>query len=186
MTLLNVTFFALTIAYPFIVYLTLGHLEPRILVLILLVVYGTRYLLIRRRSAYSNSPLAAWIFFGLASFAVIVFAMNSNATLLYYPVLINAILFVLFGYSLRHPPTVIEQIARMREPDLPASGVAYTRKVTIAWQVFFVVNGSVALATALHGNLPVWSLYNGFVAYLLMGALFAVEYLIRRRVRATS
>jgi uncharacterized membrane protein len=185
MTLLNVTFFALTIAYPFIVYLTLGHLEPRILVLILLIVYGTRYLLIRRRSSGSNSPFTAWIFFGLASFAVVVFAMNSGATLLYYPVLINVLLFVLFGYSLIHPPSVIEQIARMREPDLPASGVAYTRKVTIAWQVFFVVNGSVALATAMLGNVSVWSLYNGFVAYLLMGAMFAVEYLIRRRVRAS-
>ena len=73
----------------------------------------------------------------------------------------------------------------MSEPDLPASGVAYTRKVTMAWQVFFLVNGSVALATAMLGNVSVWSLYNGFVAYLLMGMMFAAEYLIRRRVRAS-
>ena len=184
MTLLNVAFYALTIAYPFIVYLTLGRLEPRILVLILVVVYGTRYLVVRRRSAGLKGPYAAWVFFGLASFAVIVFAMNSSATLLYYPVLINLILFVLFGYSLLHPPSVIEQIARMREPDLPASGVAYTRKVTFAWQIFFVINGSIALATAMRGDVPLWSMYNGFIAYLLMGAMFLIEYLIRRRVRA--
>jgi uncharacterized membrane protein len=180
MTLLNVIFAALTILYPFVVYLTIGHLEPRILALILLVVYGTRYLLGRR-----NAPTyAAWLFAGVASFAVFVFAMGSQTTLYYYPVLINLILFVLFGYSILYPPTVIERIARLREPDLPASGVAYTRKVTLVWLAFFLVNGSVALATAIHGNLALWSLYNGLIAYLLMGLLFAGEFLVRRQVRA--
>jgi uncharacterized membrane protein len=179
MTLLNVIFAALTILYPFVVYLTLGHLEPRILALILLVVYGTRYLLGR-----STAPsYAAWLFAAIASFAVFVFATGSQATLYYYPVLINLILFVLFGYSLVYPPSVIERIARLREPDLPASGVAYTRKVTLAWLVFFLLNGTIALATALRGDVAVWSLYNGFIAYMLMGLLFLIEFLIRRQVR---
>jgi uncharacterized membrane protein len=100
-------------------------------------------------------------------------------------VLINVILFILFGHSLVYPPSIIEQIARIREPELPPSGVAYTRKVTIVWLLFFVFNGSVALATAIHGDVAVWSLYNGLIAYLLMGALFLVEFLIRRQVRGT-
>ena len=98
MTLLNVTFFALTIAYPFIVYLTSGTpraenpgSDPAGRVRHPLSADPPAFI------AHSNSPLTAWMFFGLASFAVIVFAMNSNATLLYYPVLINVILFVLFG-----------------------------------------------------------------------------------------
>jgi uncharacterized membrane protein len=179
MTLLNVIFGALTILYPFVVYLSLGHLEPRILALILLVVYGTRYLLGR-----STAPsYTAWLFAAIASFAVFVFTSGSQSTLYYYPVLINLILFVLFGYSLIYPPSVIERIARLREPDLPASGVAYTRKVTLAWLVFFVLNGSIALATALHGDIAAWSFYNGFIAYILMGLLFLIEFLIRRQVR---
>lgn len=28
-----------------------------------------------------------------------------------------------------------------------------------------------------------WALYNGFISYLLMGLMFAGEWLIRRRVR---
>ncbi len=180
MTLLNVIFVALTILYPFVVYFTLGHLEPRLLALILLVVYGTRYLLGRR-----NAPsYAAWLFGGIASFAVLVFAMDSQTTLYYYPVLINLILFVLFGHSVLYPPTVIERIARLREPDLPASGVAYTRKVTLVWLGFFLLNGSLALITAVIGNVELWSLYNGLIAYLLMGLLFAGEFLVRRQVRA--
>ena len=146
MTLLNVIFVALTILYPLVVYFTLGHLEPRLLALILLVVYGTRYLLGRR-----NAPgYAAWLFGGVASFAVLVFAMGSQAALYYYPVLINVILFVLFGHSILYPPTVIERIARLREPDLPASGVAYTRKVTLVWLGFFLLNGSFAMFTAVY------------------------------------
>jgi uncharacterized membrane protein len=41
------------------------------------------------------------------------------------------------------------------------------------------VNGGVALVTALWASAATWSLYNGFVAYLLMGVLFAGEYGIR-------
>ena len=181
MTLLDATIGLLTIVYPLIVYLTLGHLSPGVLALILLAVYGARFIAQRRKAA--NSPLAAWLFFALASFAVIVFATGSGATLLYYPVVVNAMLFAVFGYSLWHPPTVIERIARIREPDLPPSGIEYTRRVTIAWLVFFVLNGSIALATAVAGDLSQWSLYNGLIAYLLMGAMFAGEFVIRRRVR---
>ena len=181
MTVLNAIFVGLTVLYPFAVYLALGHLEPRLFALILLVVYGTRYLLGRRTApAYTT-----WLFFGVATFVVIVFAMGSQTTLYYYPVMINVILFVLFAQSLLYPPTVIEQIARLRDPALPPSGVAYTRKVTIVWLVFFVFNGSVALATAVHGDVALWSLYNGLIAYLLMGALFLVEFVIRRQVRGT-
>ena len=183
MTLLDALFAGLTIVYPFLVYLTLGHLPPGILALILLAVYGARFIALRRRAASVNSPIAAWTFFGLATFAIVVFATGSSATLLYYPVVVNAMLFAVFGYSVLHPPTVIERIARLREPNLPASGVAYTRRVTIAWLVFFAVNGLIALATAVAADVSVWSLYNGLVAYLLIGAMFAGEFAIRRRVR---
>jgi uncharacterized membrane protein len=183
MTLFDATFAILTIAYPFIVYLSLGHLPPGILVLILLAVYGARFIAVRRRAANVGSPLAAWLFFALASFAVVVFATGSSATLLYYPVVVNAMLFAVFGYSVLHPPTVIERLARLREPNLPASGVAYTRRVTIAWLGFFVVNGAIAFATALAGDVSVWSLYNGLIAYVLMGVMFAVEFLLRQRIR---
>lgn len=181
MTLLDATIALLTVVYPLIVYLTLGHLSPGVLALILLAIYGARFIAQRRKS--TTSPLPAWMFFTLASFAVLVFATGSGATLLYYPVVVNAMLFVLFGYSLRHPPTVIERIARIRDPDLPPSGVAYTRRVTIVWLAFFLANGSIALATAIAGDVSLWGLYNGFVAYVLMGALFAGEFLIRCRVR---
>ena len=100
-----------------------------------------------------------------------------------YPVAVNLALLASFGWSLRRPPTVIERMARLQEPDLPAYAVAYTRRVTQAWCLFFLLNAAVSSATALWATEAVWALYNGVIAYGLMGLMFAAEWLIRGRVR---
>ncbi len=46
----------------------------------------------------------------------------------------------------------------------------------------FIVNGSIALFTALYGDMALWTAWNGMIAYLLIGALMAGEWLVRRRV----
>ena len=74
-------------------------------------------------------------------------------------------------------------LARLSEPDLPDVAIAYTRKVTLVWCAFFLVNGGIALATALWGTEAQWTLYNGGIAYVLMGLIAAVEWLVRKRVR---
>ena len=58
----------------------------------------------------------------------------------------------------------------------------YTRRVTQIWCAFFIFNGSVALFTALHGDMAMWTAWNGMIAYLLMGLLMGSEWLIRRRM----
>jgi len=180
----DLVFAALSVAYPFVVFFSLGVIEPRYIAIVLLILCGTRYLATSRNDSDALlSPYVPWAFLLLTTFALVVVAGNSGVALLYYPVLVNFVMFVLFGASLRFPPTVIERIARLQDPELPPSGVAYTRKVTIAWVVFFLLNGSIALGTALLGDVAVWSLYNGLVAYLLMGMLFVGELTIRRRVR---
>ena len=78
---------------------------------------------------------------------------------------------------------MIERFARIQEPDLDHEGVIYTRKVTIAWCLFFLSNGLIALYTVFYSSIEIWTLYNGFVSYILMGLFFAVEYLIRLKVR---
>jgi uncharacterized membrane protein len=51
------------------------------------------------------------------------------------------------------------------------------------WCGFFVVNGALALGTALWASNAVWSLYTGVISYGLMGALFCGEYLVRLRFK---
>ena len=100
-----------------------------------------------------------------------------------YPVWVNVVMLAVFGYSLFHPPSVVERLARLQEPDLPASGVAYTRQVTKVWCVFFVLNGAAAAFTALYCTDAVWALYNGLIAYVLMGCLMGIEWCVRQQVR---
>jgi len=108
--------------------------------------------------------------------------LDSDRMLLFYPVLMNIALFTFFFGSLFTRKTVVEGLARIKNPELSELGIAYTRNVTKCWCVFFVLNGSIAFFTAQYTSLTVWTLYNGLIAYLLMGLLFIVEYLFRIRV----
>jgi uncharacterized membrane protein len=58
--------------------------------------------------------------------------------------------------------------------------VRYTFRITQIWCAFFLINGTLAAYTALFTSRAAWALYNGLIAYLLMGALFAGEWLYRR------
>ncbi len=125
---------------------------------------------------------ATWLMAAAALVAGVTLVTGSVTGLKSYPVVVNLFMLALFAFSLRYPPCMIERLARWREPDLPAEAVPYTRKVTMVWCGFFAINGAIATAT-LFASDRVWALYNGLLAYLLMGMLFAGEYLVRRRVR---
>ncbi|MGX5731637.1 hypothetical protein ACWKWK_14025 [Pseudoxanthomonas beigongshangi] len=170
-------FIALSLAYPLVVYLALGRFEPRWLALLLMALALLRALATRQ---------AVWLAAagGAAILAGLTTVFNDALPLKLYPALVNAVMLVVFAVSLRFPPTVVERIARLGEPDLPVHAIAYTRRVTQVWCVFFIFNGALALATALWTTDRIWALYNGGIAYLLMGALFAGEWLVRQRVRA--
>ncbi len=168
----------LTLAYPLLVYASLRWFEPRWLGLLLLAIA------LARLGGGQRDPLA-WATAVLALLLALCAGwLNQALPVKLYPVAVNALMLTLFALSLWHPPSMIERLARLKEPDLPPHAVAYTRRVTQVWCGFFVINGSIALWTALAGTDAQWALYNGLVAYLLMGALFVGEWLVRQRVRA--
>jgi uncharacterized membrane protein len=96
---------------------------------------------------------------------------------------VNVVLLIAFSTTLILPPSMIEIFARMSEPDLPLAAIAYTRRITQIWCGFFIVNGAIALATAIWASEATWSLYTGIISYVLMGALFGGEYLYRQRFK---
>jgi len=108
--------------------------------------------------------------------------LRSHDLLLWYPVVVNTLLLALFGGSLWSPMPLVERIARLKEPDLPPAGVRYTRRVTQLWCGFFMISGGVAAFTCWYGDTHLWTLWNGMIAYLLMGALMTSEWLVRQRV----
>jgi uncharacterized membrane protein len=168
---------ALTVTYPLLVYIGLAHFEPRWLALLLLALALLRGVATRRPLWWAAATIAAVL-------AAAAFWTNGALPLKLYPVVVNALLLALFGASLVHPPSAVERLARLTQPHLPPAGVVYTRKVTWIWCGFFAGNGALAAATALWGSPAQWALYNGLVAYVLMGLLFGGEWLVRQRVMA--
>ncbi len=173
----------ITVSYPFLVWFSLDYLQPRYLALLLAAVFLLR-LLFRQRSRPTGGvwPL---VFPACAVFLLLVALINEISWLLAYPVFVSLVFFAVFAYSLAFPPTVVERLARLEDPDLPPKGVAYTRKVTQVWCCFFIINAAISLATIWYGDPWLWSLYNGIVFYLLMGLLMAVEMAVRRKVKAS-
>lgn len=171
----------LVVAYPFVVFVGLRSFSMQVLGLALVVLALARILLGQQRNKDSILPLLlSLVLLLVAAYGLLA---NNPEALFYYPVAVNAILLGVFGSSLLHGPTFVERLARLTEPQLSTLAVIYTRKVTWVWCVFFVVNGCAALYTAQFSTREIWTLYNGLIAYLLMGMIFAVEFLIRRRVK---
>ena len=128
-------------------------------------------------------PGSRWMATVAIMFCLLLALFDSPALLRWYPVLISSFMLALFGSSLIFGPPIVERLARVREPHLPAKGIRYTRQVTIAWSVFFLCNGLCAAALTLWAPLSWWTLYTGLISYGLIGLMFAIEWLIRQRVR---
>lgn len=165
------------LAYPFAVYLGLEHLSPRLFALLL----GALWL--ARIFSGKQTPLSRTLATVALLFCLLLGLAGEPALLRWYPVLISLALLGLFAGSLCSGMPIIERLARLSEPELPPAAVRYTRQVTWVWVGYFVVNASIASGLALWAPLSWWTLYTGLIAYLLMGLLFAGEWLVRQRIR---
>jgi uncharacterized membrane protein len=178
----------LILAYPVLVYLGLSQLDVRVLAFILLALAIARVAGIFGfgNKQGGDAPMRTQMIFAALILAIVAassFIFESTEALRFYPVLINGLFLVLFALTLRTPPSMIERFARLSDPHLSPEGVVYTRKVTMIWCGFFIMNGSIALYTTLLSSLDVWAFYNGFLSYCLMGLLFGGEYLVRLRMK---
>ena len=166
-----------SLGYPVLVYLAIGIAPGWLLAAVLLAVLtlGAR---LRRGSPDPLGPALWAACFGTLLLAALAPEFGAKS----YPVLVNAALALVFGTSLLRPPSVVERIARLADPSIPVEATPYLRNVTAAWVAFFVVNGSISIWTALQASLQTWTLYNGLIAYLLIGVMFAGEWTVRHLV----
>ena len=109
------------------------------------------------------------------------YLLRVNVWFRLYPAVMVSIALCAFSVSLFRRP-LVETFARRMGETLDARGVAYCRTVTWVWTVFLAVHLGVTILTAFASH-EVWALYNGLIAYVLMGALFLGEWLCRRRLR---
>lgn len=165
----------LAVGYPFLVVAGLQRIDARWVALALLAALGVRSLL-------GRGPRPLLVPGALVALALgVPLVTNGERGLLLAPAAMNGALLVAFGRTLFGGPSLVETIARQTVPELPEDEVRYCRSVTLVWCLFFVANGALCAWLAFYGERGTWAWYTGFVAYLLMGALYAVELTIRAR-----
>jgi uncharacterized membrane protein len=146
--------------------------------IVLLLVLGAR----RKRHAgllvvaLAAAGLALWLSWGALErhFPDLLFLEHAGTNL--------ALAFV-FGRTLAAGrESLITTFARLVHGDLPAEVERYTRKVTLAWTIFFAALFSVSCALYLSGERAAWSVFANFATPLGVGAMFTIEYFVRHRV----
>ncbi|HBR2029802.1 hypothetical protein AB6N03_14515 [Klebsiella quasipneumoniae] len=171
----------LLLAWPFIIWFGLAHNSLQGLLPLMALMLFLRFRQTRRRAG-ALSVVTQIVAVAGMTLCIASYLLKTHQLLLFYPVVVNSVMLAVFGGSLWSRMPIIERLARLREPDLPERAVRYTRHVTQIWCAFFIINGGIALFTALYGDLSLWTAWNGMISYLLMGTLMAGEWLVRQRV----
>lgn len=176
--LLGIIFTLISIAYPVLIYTGIKYQVLNYLIVFIAFVFFIRFLCTRK----VNSTIAIASKYSLVgSIALCIFSLvfKKLELMLYYPVLVNAVLFIVFAASLFTDKPVITVLAMLKEKELPPFALLYTRRLTVFWSAFFVLNGLIALYTAIINDLNIWTLYNGLISYILIGIIFVAEFILR-------
>lgn len=109
----------------------------------------------------------------------------NNAQALYFVqhVGTNALLAWVFGHTLAAGSTpLVVTFARMVHPDLPPDIMAYARKVTAAWTLFFFFTCVISAVLFFTAPVAAWSVFAVLLQWPSVGVFFVAEYLLRRRL----
>ncbi|SAK92673.1 membrane protein [Caballeronia temeraria] len=93
----------------------------------------------------------------------------------------NLALAWMFGRTLadgREP--LCTQFATLVHGRLEARVVRYTRRVTVAWTLFFIATACVSTMLFAFASIVTWSTFANYLALPLVGLMFVVEYACRR------
>lgn len=176
----------LGLAYPFLVWLIIAFASGARFFAFILFLTSVLRLLIARKVKPNNPRMPPWL--GIASnyamlaVAVLVLVFDQSLILQLYPILISLLFLIVFASSLRSEKSIIEHLASHFEKEISVEKSAYMRAVTQLWCGFFVVNMMISALSWYCASAAVWALYNGLISYILMGILFATEYIYRRLI----
>lgn len=169
--------------YPFALWFALSRWSSRSVALVALGVLALRAAALREAlRAAAESRLALG---GMLALCLAAALFDWRPLLLATPVVASGFAAFVFWKSLAGVP-LVERFARAHQPpELMGELLGYCRSVTAVWAAFLAANAAVSLGLALFASLSVWALYTGLICYVLMGLLFAGEWLVRQgRVRA--
>jgi len=111
------------------------------------------------------------------------FAQNFPIVYLVQQVGFYFIMAFTFGRSLRKGRVPLcTQLADKVHGPLSALELRYTRRVTLAWVIFFLLNLAANFFLFEFAPLRVWSMFVNFCSLPLILLMFVAEYAVRRRV----
>jgi uncharacterized membrane protein len=136
----------------------------------------------------SRTPALAILFFVACAlaFAANIDNLRSHTAWLYFVQHAGAmaLLTVTFGSTLGqgHRQALCSRIACfIMHEQADADYLRYTWKVTVAWTIYFLTSAIVSVLLFSFGPIDVWSFFANILTPLLLGVMFAGEYLIRLR-----
>lgn len=112
-------------------------------------------------------------------FALLGWLLDNRVWLMVLPAATQASFGVAFLRSLTTTP-LIENFARMVKPELTEPELAHCRAWTRIWGIYLIAVAVFGLVLAACASLAVWTIYVGVLTYVLVGLLFAVEYVTRK------
>ncbi|MGE0115901.1 MAG: hypothetical protein AB7T07_13590 [Steroidobacteraceae bacterium] len=125
----------------------------------------------------------AWLGLLAITAALYACAASGFARYLMYvpPILIPLSVLWVFARSLRPGQIpMVTRVATQIRGVLPAELQQYTRRVTQGWVLLLMLMAGGSLLLAVFATPEFWSLMTNIVQYLLLGAVFLLEYLYRR------
>jgi uncharacterized membrane protein len=177
---------ALSLVYPFLIYNFADDLPANYLVggmISLLLCRAVFPLFGKTKTLNFSQKNSLFMAICMLAFMSGFYVWKSELASLFYPVVMSLTMATLFGSTLLNPPSMIERFARLSEPNLNAAAVVYTRKVTLLWFIFCLMNALFSFISVLWGDLKFWTLYNGCISYVLIGLLMGGEYGFRRYLK---
>ena len=200
--ILKALFYVIAAIYPVLVFtmLVIFKVDTKILSLSIIALAAAFFLSAtgnRKTDANEKTTLDWKPFFSSVLFlsaGLFCFITGKEFFLKIYSVVINLTMLFVFGSTLFMSPNIIFRIATMSDKSIKGSSFEqkvykYCHKVTVIWCCFFILNGSAAALTTfadkIFGLSPeaarkVWAVYNGGISYVLMGALFVIEFIVRK------
>ncbi len=165
------------VLYPFFIYFGIKRFDP-----VWLAVFIGCFFTLKGISAFRNKKVRENVISNFPLIPVLIIALmigivatGKEVLFLFIPAVINTGLISAFAYSLIRPPSIIERFAKMSGTDLSDEELDYCRNLTFVWIAFFLFNITLSVITALFCTKEIWTLYNGLIAYILIGVIFTAE-----------
>jgi uncharacterized membrane protein len=163
--------------YPAIVFFLRDSVQPSLFIVLALAIVAAR-LALGEFGVGAFRPALAVTAGALVSLTLADAALAARA----YPVLLSLTAASVFAVTLRRPPSLVERFALATGEPWSAELRSYCRGVTLTWTIWLGINAAIATYFALSHNEQAWALWTGILSYLVSGALFAGEWLIRHSI----